>query len=265
MTSEVPRSRPVAVLRAATAAVTFLTVLPVGRRLELDGRDVANGSVLFPVVGAGLGALSGCVAWLLRDASGRPLPLLAAAIAVAVPAVLTGMLHLDGLADYADGFGGRTMADRLRIMRDHSIGTYGAVALMLNLLIRVAALSSVAGTSSVVGIAAAAGALSRVAGPVLSSALPYARPGAGSGRALATSANWVRTAVTVVVALGVVLLCLWSMWWPAAFAAPFTACIALVLVGQSARCRLGGVTGDVMGAASELVETACLAVLAIVR
>jgi adenosylcobinamide-GDP ribazoletransferase len=252
-------------LRATAAALAFLTVVPVGRRIVLDGRDVANGSLLFPLVGAGVGALSGALAWLLGNAAGHSSPLLAAAVAVAAPAALTGFLHLDGLADYADGYGGRTVEDRLRIMHDHSIGTYGSAALILTLLVRVGALTTVAGTTHAVSVAAAAGALSRVSGPVLSIALPSARPGAGFGTALTASATRARSGAAVSLAIGTAAVCLRSVLWPAAVAALLAAAVMFALVGYTAKRRLGGVTGDVMGAASELAETACLAVLAVIR
>jgi adenosylcobinamide-GDP ribazoletransferase len=265
MSPDVPRSRPAQALRAAAAALTFLTVIPLGRRVGLDGRDVANGSLLFPLVGAGLGAVSGTLAWLLGDAGGHRSPVLAAAVGVAAAAVLTGFLHMDGLADYADSYGARTVEDRLRIMRDHSVGAYGSSALFLSLLVRVGALSALAGSTHAITVAAAAGALSRVSGPVLSIVLPYARPEAGRGSPLTASATRLRSATAVLLAIGIATACLHSMLWPATVAALAAAAGAFTLVGYTAKRRLGGVTGDVMGAASELAETACLTVLAVLR
>ncbi|MFL6155003.1 MAG: adenosylcobinamide-GDP ribazoletransferase [Marmoricola sp.] len=250
--------------RSVVAAFTFLTVLPFGRLLVLDGEDVARGSVLFPLVGAAIGAASGGTAWALGD---HLPPLLAAALGVAVGAVITGALHLDGLADCADGFGARTPQDRLRVMRDHTNGTYGGTALLLDLIIRVAALSALAGTEDALWVAAAAGALSRTVGPALAARLPYAsdRPGAGEalnaypGHGRAISAG----------AVGALLSFLALHWnsagpdglgngWPAAVVATL---VVVALVGWTAKKRLGGVTGDVMGACSELVELAVLTVV----
>jgi adenosylcobinamide-GDP ribazoletransferase len=90
-------------LRAGAAAVSFLTRVPVGRHLALDAADVGRGAALFPLVGAGIGAAVGLVAVGL-DAV-LP-PFLAAALAVAVEALLTGAIHLDALADTADALGG---------------------------------------------------------------------------------------------------------------------------------------------------------------
>src|SRR5439155_116774 len=89
-------------LRAAVAAITFLTHIPLGRRVALDEADVARGALLFPVIGSGVGAAVGGAALLFHAA----LPAFtAAALALVLGAVLTGGLHLDGLADTADALG----------------------------------------------------------------------------------------------------------------------------------------------------------------
>jgi len=239
-------------LRALVAAFSFLTVLPFGRLLALDGKDVARGSVLFPVVGAFVGAVTGGAAWFLGD----HLPaLLAAVLAVAAGAAVTGALHLDGLADCADGFGARTPEDRLRVMRDHTNGTYGGTALLLDLMIRVAALSALAGSRDALLFSVAAGALSRTVGPLLAVMLPYAQAKPGAGEALNSFPSQPRAAAVLVIAGLIAFSCVDSAAYAGALAALAG---VLVLVAWTARKRLGGVTGDVMGACSELVELAVL-------
>lgn len=243
--------------RALLAAVSFLTIVPVGRLVALDGRDVARGSVLFPVIGGVIGALTGGLAWLLGD--DLP-PLLAACVAVAAGGVVTGALHLDGLADCADGFGGRTVEDRLRIMRDHTIGTYGATALLLDLMVRVSVLAALAGTQEALLFSVAAGALARVGGPLLAVMLPYAQARPGSGEALSSFPSELRAAVALMVGALVAFLCLTGS--TSQYASSIAvAGLVVVLVAWGAKRRLGGVTGDVMGATSELVELAVLVVL----
>ena len=244
--------------RALAAAVTFLTVLPVARRVALDGADVARGSVLFPLVGAGIGALSGGLAWLVGD---HAPPLLAAVIGVAAGAAVTGALHLDGLADCADSYGGRTPEDRLRIMRDHTIGTYGGTALLLDLLVRVSALAALAGTSDALLVAAAAGGLGRAGGPLLAAALPYAQTRPGAGEALSAHPSRTRAVVAVVVGAVVAVACVGVDAW----AVLLVTAVVVPLAGRSASRRLGGVTGDVMGATAELVEIGSLALLVALR
>jgi adenosylcobinamide-GDP ribazoletransferase len=243
-------------LRAVVAAFSFLTVLPLGRLVALDGKDVARGSVLFPVVGAAIGALTGAVARVLGDDLHA---LLAAALAVAAGAVVTGALHLDGLADCADGFGARTPEDRLRVMRDHTNGTYGGTALLLDLVIRVSALSAVVGSVEALLLSVAAGALSRSVGPILAVLLPYAQEKPGAGEALNSFPSQPRAAVVVVIAGLITFFCVDP-------GAAYSVCLAATatvigLVAWTAKKRLGGVTGDVMGACSELVELAVLTVL----
>ncbi|MCW2854706.1 MAG: Cobalamin synthase [Marmoricola sp.] len=250
----------VAGLRAVVAAFSFLTVLPFGRLVALDGRDVARGSVLFGVVGGAIGAMTGGVAFGLAD---RLSPLLGAVLAVALGTIVTGALHLDGLADCADGFGGRTPADRLRIMRDHTIGTYGASALLLDLVVRICALATIARTKEAILFSIAAGALSRVGGPLLAVWLPYAQARPGAGEALNSHPSQPRAAVALVVAALIAFVAIPATGSYAAIVA--TTGIVIAHVGWTARSRLGGVTGDVMGATSELVELAVLVVLVWMR
>ena len=238
--------------RALVAAVAFLTRLPVGRLVVLDGGDVARAALFFPLVGASLGAMSGAVAQSLTPALS---PLLAACVAVGCVAIATGALHLDAIADTADALGGRTREHSLEIMRDHAIGAYGAVALILDLAVRVAALAVLAGRHQAVLAALVAGALSRASAPAAGSLLPYARPGAGTGapmmrvsRARAAGAVAIAAAAAVAVAPvdGAILL---------AAAAGLT---AAAVAGW--RHWLGGVTGDVLGAGIEGTELLCLVV-----
>jgi adenosylcobinamide-GDP ribazoletransferase len=236
--------------RALLAAVTFLTRLPLGGAVRLDGDDVARAGPAFPLVGAGIGAAVGATA---AGLSHSLTPLLAAAVAVALGALLTGALHLDGLADSADALGARSRTRALEIMRDHAVGAYGAVAIAIDLLLRTAALSALLGHGGVLRLAVAAGALSRLAPVALAALLPYARPGGGAGapltrggrpRALVAAALAVGVAAAVAGSDGLVL-----------------AALTAVLVALGAvwlRHWLGGVTGDTLGAASELVELVVL-------
>lgn len=232
--------------RAALAAVGFLTLVPVGRaRLRRD--DVARGALLFPLVGAGIGALAGLVATGLDTRLGV---LLAAALAVALEAVLTGAIHLDALADTADGVGARTREGALAAMREPAIGAYGAVVLGLDLLVKTAAVAAVAAGPKPVLALAAAFALGRAAPLALASAFPYAREDEGIGRALA-GRPVLAAGVALGLALAVLLLGARGLWLLGGAA---VAVAALALVAR----RLGGVTGDVLGASAELGTTFAL-------
>jgi adenosylcobinamide-GDP ribazoletransferase len=233
--------------QALLAATGFLTRLPVQRRPSLPASEFAGAAVLFPLVGAALGGMIGATALALAQV----LPaLLAATLAVALELTLTGALHLDGLADSADGLAGRDPEHSLQIMRDHTLGAYGASALALDLLAKAAALGALAGSGVVLPVVAAF-AISRAAPLPLAAALPYARSGGGTGRSLADRLG-LRGA-----AGGIALATLIAVAATGAWALGTLACLALVTgaVGWLARRRLRGVTGDVMGAAIELTAT----------
>jgi adenosylcobinamide-GDP ribazoletransferase len=221
-------------------ALGFLTRAPV------PSAGLIRAAPLFPVVGGALGALVGATALGLGHVVP---PLVAAAVAVALELVVTGALHVDGLADSADGLAGRDRDHALAIMRDHAVGTYGACALILDLVAKTAALAHLDAILPVVG----AFALSRAAALPLAAALPYARPGEGTGRLLAERLTVRSAAAAVLVAAAI------------AVAAGIAHAIAALVVVTAAvyalaRRRLGGVTGDVMGAAIELTATVGLVV-----
>jgi adenosylcobinamide-GDP ribazoletransferase len=234
--------------RTPLAAVSFLTRLPVDRLAPVGAREVARSAPLFPLVGGTLGAVSGLVA----DGLAGPLPaLVAGALAVALGALLTGALHLDALADTADALGARTRERALEIMRDHAIGAFGATALVLVVLVDAATLGGLGtgGDATLAGLAA--GACGRAAILPLAAWLPNARgggqgavlAGVGPGRALGAAA----LALLLSLPAGA-----------AGLAAAGAAAGTCVLLGAFYRRWLGGVTGDLLGAAAKLAETAAL-------
>jgi adenosylcobinamide-GDP ribazoletransferase len=238
-------------LRAVAGAVSFLTRIPVGSRLELEAEDVARGAVLFPFVGAGLGAVVGLV---VVGLDARLSALLAAALAVAIEAALTGAIHLDALADSADGLGAGSRERALEIMREPTIGAFGATALLLDLVVKTAALAAVAAGPRAILAVAAAYALGRTAPPALGWALPYARPEGGSGSILAGGAGEVSRALGVGLGVGLAVA---ALGWRGIVLVG-AAALGAAAVGVVARRRLGGVTGDVLGAAAEMATTLAL-------
>lgn len=222
-------------------AVAFLTRLPVGGAGALSARA----AIWFPVVGALIGAAVGGAALGLADLVP---PLIAGALAVALELVLTGALHVDGLADSADGLGAKDRERSLAIMRDHALGAYGASALVLDLLVKSAALGALADRDELLPVIAAY-ALSRAAPLPLAAALPYARSGPGTGRSLADALRPVPAVAGVALAVAI------AVTEPVTIAA---AAVVVAGVWWLARRRLAGVTGDVMGAAIELTATTAL-------
>jgi len=243
-----------------------LTAVPVRVR-RWDRAAARGGMTVAPLVGAavGLGAAAGGGLLIALGAS----PLLAAVAAVAVPAVLTRGLHLDGLADTADGLGsGRPAEDALRIMKQSDVGPFGVLTLVLVLLAQTAALASCYGHGWVYGGAAAvtAGAAGRTAMTLACRAgVPAARPG-GLGAAVAGAVP-SRTAWTAALLCGAAACAaavpfdgLTPLRAAVAWSAGLLAAEALL---HHCRRRFGGVTGDVFGALCETATTAALVVLAL--
>jgi adenosylcobinamide-GDP ribazoletransferase len=245
---------PAASLRAVAGAVSFLTLVPVGRIVALDARDVARGTVFFPLVGAGIGALTGAVASVLHPW----LPAFTAAgIAVALAVLFTGAMHVDALADTFDATGGRSRERALEIMRDSRLGTFGASALALDLLLKVGAVAALLGRGGAVPALIAAGALSRAASPPLAALLPYPRADHGPGGVLAGVSRLI-AAAAVLLGVSIAVLAVRSdAAWLAAAAAVVAIGLGLVYVRW-----LGGATGDCLGAATEMCETVVLVLAA---
>ena len=245
---------PGASVRAAAGALSFLTIVPVGRIGAPDGRDVARGTLLFPFVGAGVGALAGGIALALYPW----LPAFTAAgVAVAAAVLFTGAMHVDGLADTADAAGGRNRERALEIMRDSRLGTFGVSALALDLLVKVGAVSALLVRGGALPALIAAGALSRAASPPLAALLPYPRPGEGPGSVLSGMSR-LFAAATVILGLAIAFLAVkGDAVWLVAAAAVVAICLAVVFSRW-----LGGATGDCLGAVTELSETVVLVVAA---
>jgi adenosylcobinamide-GDP ribazoletransferase len=203
-----------------------------------------------------VGAAAALAAW--ATAAVLP-PLIAGLAAVAAGAVLTGALHQDGLADTADGYGARTRERALEIMRDHSVGSYGVIAVALDVGLRASATAALLGRPHGLLWLVAAGALSRSAAASLGVLLPGARPD-GLGRVLEGAG---RPRVAVAAAAGMVAAGLCAGWPGLAAAAAVAA--AAALWGWHCVRRLGGMTGDTLGAASEGCEIAVLLVGAALR
>nr|WP_183514183.1 adenosylcobinamide-GDP ribazoletransferase [Modestobacter versicolor] len=220
-----------------------------------------------PLVGLVLGALATAVGWLGDRAAG---PLVGAVLAVAVLAALTRGLHLDGLADTADGLGplrGRERA--LEVMRAGDVGPFGVVTLVLTLLLQVACLAQLLGVDGGWLALPTATVAARVA--MARTGLPGTPIAAGSslGAAVAgtVSRRWLAGAALLTVMAAVAGGLLLSDDGPAT-ALGLTAAVAVGLAASEAlssraHTRLGGVNGDVMGAMGEVAATAALLTAAV--
>lgn len=243
--------------RGARAAATFLTRIPVGG-FPYSEADWRWASGWFPFVGFGLGVLLAAIAYGARGAG----PHIAAALVVVASLLLTGAFHEDGLADTADALGGAYTRERVfEILKDSRVGTFGASALACSILLRVLLLARL-GDAAPWAIVATQCA-SRVPPIWLMRALPYVSADAAAKSRLVARAGTAQALLATALGVGGVAL--------VASRLGLTARGALTLVGVSIavtvvcasrfRARVGGVTGDFLGATQQIVEGALLLAL----
>jgi adenosylcobinamide-GDP ribazoletransferase len=256
------------VLADLRRAVSLLTVLPVGApALDVGASDVqaddtsssrpGRAMAFYPLVGAVIGGvLAGAAALLHWSGLTTHIPLLAAAIVVAVWVGLTGGLHLDGWADCCDAlFVPANRERRLAIMKDPHLGGFGVIGLVLLLLAKVAAVQGILLGARPLLVLLAVPAVARWAVVVAARAFPSARPG-GMGDFFRQGLGWWPLAVATLFALAAAVPLLWRgvVVWAVVI-------VVLLLLALLARSRLGGLTGDVYGAVIELGETVVLVAL----
>ncbi len=242
-------------LRLLAVAFGFLTRLPVPHVAMRDG-DLTRASALFPLVGLVIATIAVTVEQLAALAFG---PAVGAVVGILAATIVTGAFHEDGLADAADGlWGGWDPAERLRIMRDSRLGTYGTIALIAVFALRFALLVPVSPRTFAIALVSGH-VVGRAAGPVLVMLLPPVTDSSSSGIAgpLGPLPRLVAAALVVLpvgLAAGLV-------------AVPLLVAAAVVMLACAAlfRRRLGGVTGDAIGATTVLVEVAVVAVVVAAR
>jgi adenosylcobinamide-GDP ribazoletransferase len=239
-----------------STAFMLLTRLPVARFAQPGGPDhLARCVWAFPIVGLVINGLGGLVYWLAYR-FGMP-PLLAAAWAMAAMMIATGGLHEDGLADTADGFGGgATPARKLEIMRDSRIGSYGALALLMSVIVRAAAIAALYQPATVVPALILAGMLGR-SGILLM--ILTIRPARVDGMGAAMHTSQTGSALLGMV-FGVAASLLLAPLQPA-IAAILLGCGAALTVAKFAHRQIGGYTGDVLGAGEVIAECVVLTVI----
>jgi adenosylcobinamide-GDP ribazoletransferase len=221
-----------------------------------DRRTAASAMYWAPVIGLLLGAAAAGV--LLACRAGHAGPPLAAVLAIAVLAALTRALHLDGLADLADGLGSRQPAGRaLEIMKQSDIGPFGVATIVLTVLIQVSALARAEQIGRGPVAVAAAVVTARLAMMLACRrSVPSARPG-GLGALVAGTVHPLFGGILVLAALAAAGAFGWI--YPVAMAIALA--VSLALTSLATR-RLGGITGDVLGAIAEVAAAACLLVTA---
>ena len=258
--SEQTPGRVPRVIRAAFAAIMFLTRIPVPRWVGHDPDLLAGSTTFFPVVGLIVGLLGASV---YRAAALLWPTMVAVTLAVAAIVWITGAFHEDALADACDGFGGGWERDQvLAIMKDSRVGSYGAVGVTLGIVARIVALVAIAdagGPGAAARALLVAHVLARWSSLPLIFAYPYVRETASKGRPFASSVTPARLVIGTALALGIAL----AVVDVAALPVFGVAIFVTALGGQYFRRRLGGITGDCLGAANQMVELACYLALAV--
>ena len=234
-------------VRGLVTALRTLTILPVPGR---DAERFSDSLYWFSLVGLVVGTLEALLARFGVLAGWFEM---AALLALGGGIVLTRGLHADGLADLADGFfGGRNREAALRIMKDPNVGSFGSLALIFVMLFKFVCLLELARYQAF-GTMIAGVMLARAGQVVLASWLPYARAEGGTATAFVEGAGWPH----LFVALGssfIFLLYPVGFEWPRALFLMASALASTLALGLLSRRKIGGVTGDVLGACSELTE-----------
>lgn len=247
-------------LRLFFVALQFLTRLPTPPWVGFDPAWLHRSARYFPAVGCVVGLVAASVFGAAHRAFGPPV---AAVLCIAATVLLTGAFHEDGFADTCDGLGGAVGRERaLEIMKDSRIGAYGAVGLVLMLVLKVATLASMAPATAVAALLFAHTA-SRAAAVGVMGTLPYAGDaGHAKARPMAHQVEPLDVAVALATAA---LLAGWlATAWPAAAGLSCVALSAIAAALMAVWCarwlkrRLGGFTGDTLGATQQLVEVAML-------
>lgn len=242
--------------RLLLVAIQFLTRLPTPSLKDWQDRWLQDSTRYFPLTGLLVGVLTAGVFWLLSCLFN---PWVAAIGSTAFSVRLTGAFHEDGLADTCDGLGGGLTRERaLMIMKDSRLGTYGTLGLVLTLLLKTALLASLPLATALVSLVLAHG-FSRLAAILLLTCLPYAGdPKHAKAKPLASSLQPGQAAYALLTLLPLLLLVLWLEPGVSLQLLPAFALLLLIsfYLARLLQRRLGGFTGDGLGATQQLAELA---------
>jgi adenosylcobinamide-GDP ribazoletransferase len=239
-------------------AMSFFTRIPVPSWVVIDNDKLSKASRYFGVVGLVIGLICALVFWLAQLILPASIAILLAMVA---GVLVTGAFHEDGLADTADGFGGgRTIEDKLRIMKDSRLGSYGALSLGLVLLLKWQLLVELALYSPLAAVSAlvAGHTLSRVVSTSLIFSEQYVRDEQTS-KSMPVAQEQPLNDLFILIASGIFVL-LWLNGL-AAFVLFITLWLVRILLGGFFRKQIGGYTGDTLGAAQQISEVCCYLVI----
>jgi len=244
-------------MRLILIAFQFLTIIPLPFSIRCEKEDLGRSTAFFPVVGLAIGGLLAGADWLISPWLARPL---CDALLITLLALITGALHLDGLADVCDGLAARGGRERfLAVMKDSQVGAVGAVGLVLGLLLKWQALAAVPPELKWKALLIFPPALARFGQVLTMTGARHARQdGLGAAFALGTGGTALFFAFATTAAAGFFLLGLKGIL-------PLAAVCLLTCAGRMFFQRtLGGLTGDTIGCISELNEILALVVISAV-
>lgn len=236
-------------LKLLLGALSFLSIIPIPGAGKLSTKELGRTAAYFPVAGLIIGALAAAVALALDQA----LPTQAAnALVVLFLVVISGGLHLDGLADSVDALaGGRTKAKRLSIMHGGASGPLGVAAVTLALLLKYSFFNNLTHDARIVAVMAVP-SLSRWPMVLMAWQLPSARK-SGLGRIFAEQTRIVEVVIATAAAAGVCAAVAGRLGWRYIMISPLLALVAWA-AGRWTKRMVGGVTGDTLGATVEVAE-----------
>lgn len=236
-------------IRLLLTAIQYFTRIPVPAWVGHSQDQLSGAARYFPAVGLLVGCAGAGALWLAAQILPSPLPVI---LSTVVTVLMTGAFHEDGLADTFDGLGGGATRERaLEIMKDSRVGTYGAIALVLTLLLKISALSALPAEVAIVALIGAH-PFSRSCSVAIIFGSRYVGS-AEHSRAKPVALGMTRGGFSIAVVFGVAPLALCGTH---AFAGIAAALVALTILFSWFTRRLGGYTGDTLGATQQITEVA---------
>lgn len=235
----------------------FLTRIPLNVTLNIEDDDFEKSTVFFPIVGIIIGAFNYVIYLIFSKFSEGLLPII---LTVLANIIITGALHIDGLADSCDGiFSARSKERMLEIMRDSRVGTHGVIGIAFDFILRIGVLTSVS-TSKIVYFILISPVISRAMIVFASSISVYARTGEGLGTLFIEKVSKQRALITVCIALFVSFIFIKFL----SFVLIISALLITLLIRSYFYSKIDGLTGDNLGAINEIIEITTMITLLIV-
>ena len=238
--------------------IQFFTRLPINIQLDVDEKDFSKGSIFFPLVGLIIGSINAFAYYMLSFIFNVSISIV---LVMLINVLITGALHIDGLADTCDGiFSSRKKENMLEIMKDSRIGTNGSVAIFFDLILRILLLCSISKNSRILALVLAS-VISRTMLVFLCYISKYARPEGGMGNLFIGKVEIKNVLLTLF--FSIALSCLFLKYFGIII---IVFCVIFSwLFSKYITSKLGGITGDILGAGNELCEIIIFAAFVVLK